>query len=230
MQMGTSGEDSPARAAFSASRLLSGQGHRGERYFDIKRVYQIFFLNTVLWPDSPLVPRRYAFLEKTEHDRLNDLVEIIFYELPKLEEKVRRVLEGVEGVENLSLEEKWCIYLKYHEDEGKAPLIKELCREEAGIMSAEKVLNKVSTEYEEWARALSRELGEMDYRSGMGNAYRKGLKEGAAEVEAAKARAEAAEARLVAAIRKMREWGVSEDIIAASFPDGDVPAPGCGGA
>jgi hypothetical protein len=40
-----------------------------------------------VWPDSPLVPRRYTLLEKTEHDPLNDLVEIIFYELPKLEEK-----------------------------------------------------------------------------------------------------------------------------------------------
>jgi hypothetical protein len=162
-------------------------------------------------------------------------VEIIFYELPKLKEKVRRVLEGVEGVENLSLEEKWCIYLKYHEEEGKSPLIEKLCLEEAGIMSAEKVLYEVSAEYEEWARALFREKAEMDYRSGMGNAYRRGVKDteiraeaqAEARVQTVEQRAEArvqaveqrAEARLAAAIRKMREMGFAEDIIAASFPD-----------
>jgi predicted transposase/invertase (TIGR01784 family) len=222
MQMGTNGEDIPARAIFYASRLLSGQGHRGEEYFDLKRVYQIFFLNNTLWPDSPLVPRRYAMLEKTEHDQLNDLVEIILYELPKLEEKVNRVLEGVEGVENLSLEEKWCIYLKYHEEEEKSPLIKELCQEEAGIMSAEKVLYEVSAEYEEWARALFREKAEMDYRSGMGNAYRRGVKDTEIRAEAqVQAVEQRAEARKEAAIRKMRERGVAEDIIAETFPDGD---------
>jgi predicted transposase/invertase (TIGR01784 family) len=205
MQMKTSGENIPARGTFSVSRLLSGQGHRGEDYGELKRVYQIFFLNTVLWPDSRLVPRRYTLLEKTEHDPLNDLVEIIFYELPKLEEKMRRVLEGGAGVETLSLEEKWCIYLKYHQDEGKLPLIEKLCREEVGIMNAEKVLNKVSAEYEEWARALFREKAEMDYRSVMNAAYKRGIQKW--------------EAQKLAAIRKMREMGVAEDVIAASFPD-----------
>jgi predicted transposase/invertase (TIGR01784 family) len=45
-------------------------------------------------------------------------------------------------------------------------------------MSTEKVLDKVSRDREEWAKALSRELAEMDYRSGMDNAERKGLEQG----------------------------------------------------
>jgi predicted transposase/invertase (TIGR01784 family) len=57
-------------------------------------------------------------------------------------------------------------------------LIKELCREDRGIMSAEKVLNKVSQEYEEWAKALFREKVEMDYRSEMYASHRKGYQEG----------------------------------------------------
>jgi flagellar biosynthesis/type III secretory pathway protein FliH len=137
----------------------------------------------------------------------------------------------------LPIEAKWCIYLKYHEDEGKAPLIEKLCREEEGIMSAEKVLNKVSREYEEWARALSRWKADMDYRSGMTTAhdrgheqglvqgleqgYEKGLREREEQVQAAKAEAQAAKAQVRAdGIRKLRELGVAEDIIAATFPDG----------
>jgi hypothetical protein len=92
-------------------------------------------------------------------------------------------------------------------------------------MSAEKVLYEVSAEYEEWARALFREKAEMDYRSGMSTAYKRGVKDteirAEARVQAAEAQAQAAKARLAAGIRKMRERGVAEDIIAETFPDVD---------
>jgi predicted transposase/invertase (TIGR01784 family) len=144
MQMELGNDDIPARAAVYASRLLSNQMKKGEYYAGIKRVYQIFFINAVLFPDSALVSRRYTLLEKTTREPLNDLMEIVFYELPKLEAKVRQVLEGKAGVESLSPEERWCIYFRYQHDEGKTELIKRLSGKDGGIMSAEKVLNKVS--------------------------------------------------------------------------------------
>ncbi|GHV94227.1 hypothetical protein AGMMS50293_05470 [Spirochaetia bacterium] len=48
------GDDLKARAAFYAARLLSAQAKKGEAYGEIKRVYQIFFLNSVLFPGLPL--------------------------------------------------------------------------------------------------------------------------------------------------------------------------------
>jgi predicted transposase/invertase (TIGR01784 family) len=121
-------------------------------------------------------------MEDTEHDRLNDLIEILFYELPKLEGKALAVAEGREEAGNLSDEERWCMYMVYQKDEGKEELIKKLIGEDEGLMSTEKVLDKVSRDREEWAKALSRELAEMDYRSGMDNAERKGLEKGRLEV------------------------------------------------
>ncbi|WP_010263883.1 PD-(D/E)XK nuclease family transposase, partial [Treponema primitia] len=67
---------------------------RGEQYKQIRRVYQIFFLNFVLFPGSDKVPRRYFMQEEDEHDRLSDVVCSIFYELPKLDKLVQDCLSG----------------------------------------------------------------------------------------------------------------------------------------
>jgi predicted transposase/invertase (TIGR01784 family) len=179
MQFGLGGDDQKIRAAFGAARLLSGQG-RGGKYREFKRVYQIFFINGILFPQNNRVPRRYFLMEKQDHDILTDVMEVIFYELPKLEEKVRAYAEGRKDLSGLSEEEKWCIYLKYRHEAEASELIDELCRKERGIMSVETVLRRVSGEEEQWARQLFREKAEMDYRSGMGIARDEGREEGEA--------------------------------------------------
>ncbi|MDR3248291.1 MAG: Rpn family recombination-promoting nuclease/putative transposase [Treponema sp.] len=216
MQMEKESDDLTARASYYTAQLLAGQAKKGKDYEDLKRVYQIFFVNGVIFPHSTLVPRRYGMLEKTTHEELSNLMETVFYELPKLEDKVSALLEGKAGVENLSLEEKWCIFFKYHQDEGKAGLIKELSRGEEGIMQAEKVLDTVSRDYEEWAQALFRERNDMDYRSGMHSAERRGYKKAQEEYEArieqqrqiAEQQRQAAEQRIAELEQRLREAGL----------------------
>ena len=173
MQFSPSGDDQKQRAAFGASRLLSGQG-RGKQYGELKRVYQIFFVNGVLFPQNSRVPRRYFLMEEQDHDILTGVMEVIFYELPKLDTKVRRYCEGRKDLKGFSEEEKWCIYLKYRHAKHAAGLIEDLCRKESGIMKAETVLRRVSRDEEQWAQQLFREKAAMDYRSGMGAARDEG--------------------------------------------------------
>jgi predicted transposase/invertase (TIGR01784 family) len=129
MQMGKSNDDLKARAEQYASLLLSAQSEKGKQYKGVKRVYQIFFLNCVLFPQSGKLPRRYSYREEEENDRLNDLTEIIFYEMPKLERRVRDYLEGKISAENLSEEEKWCMYMRYRHEDQAGQLIDDLCQE-----------------------------------------------------------------------------------------------------
>jgi predicted transposase/invertase (TIGR01784 family) len=222
MQMGPSDDNISSRAVFYAVRLLSGQGTRGEDYADLKQAYQIFFFNGLLFPGRSSFPRRYHLAEDTEHDRLSDLIEILFYELGKLEPKAQAILEGRESVKNLTDEERWCLYLKYHRDEDKVELIKELIREDEGLMSTERVLDKVSQDYEEWAKALFWEKAEMNYRSGMGRVIRE--RDAARQcaqtaqqraqiaqqrAQTAQQRAQTAEQRVAELERKLREAGLS---------------------
>ncbi|MDR3068902.1 MAG: Rpn family recombination-promoting nuclease/putative transposase [Cellulomonas sp.] len=244
MQMNLTGDNLKNRAAYYAARLLSGQGEKGGLYGRIKRVYQVFFLNAVLFPGSTKLPRRYYLMEEKEQDKLTDAVEVIFYELPKLEGLVKGCLEGREpweGLESLSVEEKWCIYFKYKQDGRAARLIEELCREEEGIMRAEQALTKVSRDYEKWARALSREKAEMDYYAGITYAREEGLSEGLSKGQALgraeglsegyeRAIQEARREKLETA-RKLKEIGLSaEKIEAATGLDVKIHVDGASGA
>jgi predicted transposase/invertase (TIGR01784 family) len=175
MQMRIGPDDQKARGSLYGAKLLAGQGRRGERYRRLKQVYQVFFINGILFPGSGKLPRRYTMMEEGEHDRLNELEEIVFYELPKLAGPVRKYLKKELALEILSPETWWCIYLRNRGKGGMESMVKELSRLDEGIMSVERVLERMSRDEEEWARALSRELGEMDYWSGLGAAEEKGI-------------------------------------------------------
>jgi predicted transposase/invertase (TIGR01784 family) len=178
MQAGMGGDDIKIRAVVYSARVLSAQAKRGEKYREVKRVYQIFFVDRILFPDSEKVPRRYSMREETEHDQLSDVMEIIFYELPKLDGYVQRYREGKVELKELPLEVKWGIYLRYQSKEGVEDMIRELSRGADGIRCAERELGRMSRDAEQWARALFREKAAMDYRSGMGNARDRGREEG----------------------------------------------------
>jgi predicted transposase/invertase (TIGR01784 family) len=155
MQLSKSHDNLKARSVYYSALLLSGQSKRGKPYKQIKRVYQVFFLNFVMFTQSRKLPRRYFFLEEEEHDKLGDEIEIIFYEMPKLEQAVHEILVGKKDMANLTDEEKWCIYLKYRYEEQAQPLIRTLCREEVGIMHAERALKKVDRDYLKYAKQMA---------------------------------------------------------------------------
>jgi len=181
MQVNRSNDDLKARSLLYASRLLESQLERGERFKDAKRVYVIFFMDFVLFPQSAKVPRRYIFMEETEHDRLNELIEVIYYEMPKMADAVREYFEGKETLKTLPTEQKWCIYFKYSVKEGMEPLIDELRREEEGIMRADRALRKIERDREKSARRIFWDNQRLVYNSDMDAAREKGLMEGLQE-------------------------------------------------
>jgi predicted transposase/invertase (TIGR01784 family) len=181
MQMGISDDDLKTRAEVYISMLMAAQSKKGKDYKEIKRVYQIFFLDDILFRQSSKLPRRYSYREEVENDRLNELTEIIFYEMPKLEQRVQDYLEGKIGVETLSEEEKWCMYMKYRHEEQAGQLIEDLCRKEEGIMRAEKTVNGISRDYLKAAREMAIIKNRLDRGQAQLNAQRKAQAQGHAE-------------------------------------------------
>ena len=162
MQMKKSDDNLKDRASFYTAMLQVSQPGRGRRYQEIKRVYQIFFVNDILFPESDKLPRRFSYREEEEHDRLTEATEIIFYELPKLKRKMQNILAGKAGTAPLSEDEKWCMYMKYRDEESAAGLIEQLYREEEGIMHAERAVHWVSRDYERAIRRMNIIKNEMD--------------------------------------------------------------------
>jgi predicted transposase/invertase (TIGR01784 family) len=178
MQTSKSDDDLKRRAEYCTGLLISSQEAKGIHYRDIKRVYQIFFLDCELFPDSGKFPRRYFHQEEDEHDRLSDLSEIMFYELPKLEQWFKDFQEGKVGTEPLTSEQKWCLYMKYRHIKQAKLLIETLCRREEGIMKAEKAVYKISRDSKRAARRMSEIIGRMDYDIKIMDAAEKGKAEG----------------------------------------------------
>jgi predicted transposase/invertase (TIGR01784 family) len=180
MQMDKTGDKLATRAAIYSAMLLAGQSRRGKAYGSTKRVYQIFFLNDILFPHSEKLPRRYSYREETEQDRLTDVSEIIFYEMPKMEQGVRDYLEGKTGTETLRNDEKWCIYMKYRHEKRATKLIEELYREE-GIMRAEKAVKGISRDYLKFAREMAIAKNRMDLAQEREDGHEEGRAEGHVE-------------------------------------------------
>ena len=170
MQLGKPGDDLRIRAIEYTAMLLSGQSRKGKPYKQIKRVYQVFFLNFELFPHSNKVPRRYFYQEETEHDSLSDVSEILFYEMPKLEQYVKNFLAGKVNLKTLPDDAKWCIYMRYRHEAWAASIIEELCLKEEGIMRAEKTVTKVSRDYKKFARNMAIMKNSMDRASDIYNA------------------------------------------------------------
>ena len=180
MQAGKSDDDIGKRAIYYSAMLLGSQQSKGKSYKHIKRVYQVFFLNCVLFPESSKLPRRYFYQEEEENDRLSELTEIIFYELPKLENRMRDVIENEAGTKTLTDEEKWCIFMRYRHENFAGALIKRLCQEEEGLR-AEKAVNKVSRDLKKYSRKMGEIKNSMDRASEIERAQEEAQKEGLAK-------------------------------------------------
>ena len=182
MQTSKSNDDLRKRAEYCTAMLVAGQAPRGEKYRKMKRVYQVFFLNDILFPQSTKLPRRYFYQEETEHERLSETTEIIFYELPRLERRIDEFLSGRVELEALTAEEKWCMYMRYRHEERAGVLIEQLCCKEEGIMSAEQAVKRVSRDMRRYARRVAEMKNQLDRAMDWDHAREEGIAIGRAEV------------------------------------------------
>jgi len=135
-------------------------------------------------------------MEETEHDRLNELLEVIYYEMPKTADAVKKFFEGKETLKTLPTEQKWCIYFKYRQEEGMEPLIDELRNEEEGIMRADRALKKIERDQDKRARAIFWDNQRLVYNSDMDAAKEEGLLQGRQEGQQAGMQAGRLEGRM----------------------------------
>jgi len=223
MQMKKSNDDLKTRAVIHASMLLAGQSRRGKHYKDIKRVYQIFFLKCNLFPESGQFCRRYNYREAKEHDCLSNATEIIFFEMSKLEQRVKDIQAGKLDINSLPDDEKWCIYMRYRHEEYAAELIEKLSVQEEGIMKAELAVAGISRSYLRYARKMAEIKDSMDRAQEIYNMKEEARAEGLAEGKAeghAEGKAEGREEERVKnynekleIAKKMKEMGDSVDKI-----------------
>jgi predicted transposase/invertase (TIGR01784 family) len=167
----------PYRVEYFASKLLTSQEIRGidKSWGDLKNVYQISFLaNGRLFGDDALT-HHFRYYDEEARMPLGGRASIITVEMAKLGGALQK------GIADMTLKEKWALFLKYGPDKGKRPLVNEILKCEEGIAMAAQTLLSISRDEVERARLLSEYKFAVDYQSGLVNAKREGHAEGRAE-------------------------------------------------
>ena len=106
---------------------------------------------------------------------LGGRTKIITVELVKTEPAVGKL------VEEMTDAELWAVFFQYLTDEEKRDKIIEIINQEEGIAMAVDTLKNITKDEVEFARMTTLIKGELDWRSGMADAEKKGLSEGLIE-------------------------------------------------
>ena len=174
------------RAIYYLCDLHAKQHGRGIAYENLMRSYQMTFCGYTLFPDRDNFVSRFSFRDENSIE-LSDSLGIIFIELTKLGEVIKKPVNTMTG------EEAWASFFAYASNPDYKDLISKLVTERKEIKMAEEMLHTISKDEIERARFRSRHMFQMDLQDGLLTARGEGRAEGLAEGEAkgeAKGRAE----------------------------------------
>jgi len=167
-------DDELSRIGYFASRLFAGQEIQGidKIYSDLKETYQISILaQKIFFPDKYLT-HTFLIYDPLAQVSLDCKLRIITLELEKTEEVICK------PVEEMTKTERWAAYFQYLTDMAKREKINEIIDREEGIAMATNTLCQVTADEKEYALLTSLMKGDLDWRSGMRDAERRGHNEG----------------------------------------------------
>jgi predicted transposase/invertase (TIGR01784 family) len=151
------------RMEYYSARLFGGQDIKGagRSFKDLKATWQISFLaGRTVFKDRAWF-HRFKYYDQERGISLDGRTAIIGVELSKLGEVVKK------PVGEMSLKERWAVYLGYYRDEGKRKVLKEIEEYEEGIGMAEAVVNGFTQHELEMLREISLHRRQMDYQEDM---------------------------------------------------------------
>ena len=149
------------RAEYHCAHLLNHHVPRGTEWKDVPKVYQISVLNFIREPGSEKELFYYKFRSEEGHC-LQERQNIIFIELPKVKKLVKQIDNNSLQVNDLTMSQRWCIFLLYASKEEYLWLIRELAKTEEGIMCIVEVLDKISQDEIMWKREFDELVLEND--------------------------------------------------------------------
>jgi len=167
----------PVRLEYHVSRLFAGQDLHGKdkKYDDLKETYQIAILANEKFYDDESFIHNFVYCDLENRISLGGRTKIITVELVKTEPAVGK------HVEEMTDAELWAVFFQYLTDEEKRDKIIEIINQEEGIAMAVDTLKNITKDEVEFARMTTLIKSELDWRSGMADAEKKGRNEGLIE-------------------------------------------------
>jgi len=143
------------RAIYHLCDLHSGQSGRSVRYDKLMRSFQMTFCGYTVFRERTNFVSRFSFRDEFGEE-LSDAVGIIFVELTKLGEVVKKPVEIMTG------EEIWSLFFAYGSDPNYREMLNKMITVRREIKMAGELLQTISKDEIERARFRSRNMFRMD--------------------------------------------------------------------
>jgi predicted transposase/invertase (TIGR01784 family) len=167
-------ENEQVRLEYHAAKLFVGQNLHGEDkdYDDLKETYQIAIIAKKQFFHDENFTHNFLYYDPDNRVSLGGKTRIITVELKKTKPIVDK------PIEEMTTAELWAVFFEYLTDEKKRGKMIEIIKRVEGIAMAVETLSKITQDDVEYARMCNLIKSELDYRSGMNEARRSGIKEG----------------------------------------------------
>ena len=168
---GTNHKIVKSRAIYHLCDLHSGQSGRNVRYDKLMRSFQMTFCGYTVFPERKDFVRRFSLRDENGLE-LSDSVGIIFVELTKLTEAMKKPIEALTG------EEFWALFLAIGSDPTQKELLDKMIAARREIGMAVELLQTISRDENERARFRARRKFQMDMEHSLIVARDEGRDEG----------------------------------------------------
>jgi predicted transposase/invertase (TIGR01784 family) len=142
--------------------LHSSQPSKGmRRYDDLARTYQVTFCSYTIFPRRKGYTNSFSVRHDEDNELLSDALRIIFVEMSKLDEIMKR------NVDEMTDLEKWAIFFQYADKAAHRETVNKIVESKEALQMASDLLMSISTDERERAAFRSRRKFETDYASDM---------------------------------------------------------------
>jgi predicted transposase/invertase (TIGR01784 family) len=162
------------RCVYYVCDLHSSQPSRGDSYGDMLKTYQITFCGYTIFENHADFISRFS-LKNDEGVELTDAISLVFIELSKLGQVLKK------PVKEMTATEMWSVFFGYADNEKYREVIRGITSARKEISMASELLASISQNETERARFRARKKWRSDYNHNMIMSRREGLAEGKAE-------------------------------------------------
>ena len=157
--------------------LHSSQPSKGEKRYDrLARTYQVTFCSYTIFPKRDEYVNSYSVRHDVDNELLSDAIQMVFIELSKLDEVIKKPVEEMTDLE------KWSIFFQYAQDPSYREIVNKIIQSEEVLTVASELLMSISQNEQERAIFRSRRKFQTDYDSDMATSKDNGKKEMAFEI------------------------------------------------
>jgi predicted transposase/invertase (TIGR01784 family) len=154
--------------------LHSSQPSKGLRRYDkLAQTYQVTFCSYTVFPNLPDYVNSFSMRHDTNNELLSDAIHVIYVELSKLGEIIKK------SVDDMTDLEKWALFLQYANIPEYRETVNEVIQSKEALQMAGSLLMSVSKDERERAVNRSRRMYQTDMQSNIATAEDRGRREGA---------------------------------------------------